>query len=242
MIRRGFEARITVDGAARRPLRAFTLLELLITIGIIAVLAGIVLAVGSAVLRGAESRQVEAIFRSLDEAVGEYERARGQKITYRRLNGDPDGNYDCVELNITQPYLIVQLLNGRNWAASDFRPLLVSNERSLEILKRIDPDLLRRDTTTVPPTGTAANATPAPRLELVDPWGTRIGVIFPGRPKNPGETGDADGTVRTGDENMMGACRDGRICFVSAGPDQDFSTREDNISSYELIFPLPPLQ
>lgn len=222
--------------------RAFTLLELLITIGIIALLAGVVLAVSSAVIRNAESRQIEAAFRALDEAVGEFERARGQKITYRRANGDPDGNYDCMELGITQPYLIVQLLNGRNWANNDFRPLLAGNERALEILKRIDPDLLRRDTSTVPPTGTGVNAVPAPRIELIDPWGTRVGVIFPGRAKNPGETGDADGTVRTSDENMLGACRDGRICFVSAGPDGNFGTREDNLSSYELIYPLPPLQ
>lgn len=227
-------------GAAARS--GFTLLELLITIGIIALLAGIVLAVGSAVLRNAEARQVEASFRGLDEAVGEFERARGQKITYRRLSGDPDGNYDCVEQNITQPYLIVQLLNGRNWAANDYRPLVAGNDRALEILKRIDPDLLRRDITTVPPVGTGVNATPAPRLELVDPWGTRIGVVFPGRSKNPGETGDADGTVRTSDENSLGVCRDGRICFVSAGPDGNFGTREDNLTSYELIWPLPALQ
>lgn len=226
--------------------RAFTLLELLITIGIIALLAGIVLAVSAAVLRNAEVRQVRAMFQALDEAVAEFERARGQKITFRRLNGDPDGSYDCVELNISGAYLIVQLLNGRNWSSSsppnnDFRPLLTSNDRSLEILKRIDPDLLRRDTSNVPPT-TGLHGVPNPRLELVDPWGNRIGVIFPGRAKNPGELGDADGTVRTNDENAVGVCRDGRILFASPGPDGRWETREDNIYSYEPIWPVPPLQ
>jgi len=235
-------------GAARRGGRgAFTLLELLVTIGIIALLAAIVLAVSTAVLRNAEVSQMKAAFQALDEAVGEFERARGQKITFGRLSGDPVGSYDLVELNLTNAYLIVCLLNGMDTdgssggpASQPFRPLLVGNDRSLEILKRIDPDLLRRDvpTSTVPP---IANV-PHPRLELVDPWGARIGVIFPGRAKNPGETGDADGTVRTSDENALGACRDGRILFVSPGPDGNFGTREDNIYSYDPIWPLPPLQ
>ena len=220
----------------------FTLIELLVTIGIIAVLAAIVLAAGSAVLRNAERRQIEMAFQALDQAVAEFERSRDQKITYRRINGDPDGVYDIAQLNIGGAYLIVCLLNGMDVdggaAANPFRPLLASHEPSLQILKRIDPDLLRRDTTTVP----AANIVPNPRLELVDPWGNRIGIAFPGRAKLAGETGDADGTVRTSDEDQLGVCRDRRICFVSPGPDGNFGTREYNIYSYDLIWPVPPLQ
>jgi len=221
--------------------RAFTLLELLVTIGIIAVLAAIVLSVGNAVLKNAERNQLTMAFQALDQAILEFERAREQKITYRRLSGDPAGVYDIVELNLTAPYLMVALLNGMDIDAGanvhPFRPLLASHEPALEILKRIDPDLLRRDTSTVP----AANIVPNPRLELVDPWGNRVGVVFPGRAKLAGEVGDADGTVRTSDESSLGVCRDRRICFVSPGPDANFGTREDNVSSYELIWPLPPL-
>ena len=240
----------------------FTLLELLVTIGIIALLAAIVLAVSASVLRNSERKQLEMAFQALDQAVAEFERARGQKITYRRLNGDPVGDYDIVELDIGGAYLIVCLLNGMDIDGTgnnhQFRPLLASHEPSMEILKRISPDLLRRDPSTAPgypggpvPSlafvpdprvpGTTPNAAIA-RLELIDPWGNRIGVVFPGRPAVPGEGRDPDGTVRTGDEQILGVCRDRRICFVSAGPDGNFGTRDDNVYSYELIWPVPPLQ
>jgi len=221
--------------------RAFTLLELLVTIGIIALLAGIVLAVSTSVIRNAERKQVEMMFQALDQAVAEFERARDQKISFKRPE-DPDGNYDIVELNLTAPYLIVCLLNGMDTTGTgnNFRPLLLSHASSSEILKRIDPDFLRRDTNTaVPSTGHVRNTATAPRSELVDPWSNRIAVVFPGRTKKPGELGDVDGTVRTSDENGLGVCRDRRICFVSAGPDGRFNTREDNIYSYDLIWPVP---
>lgn len=240
----------------RRPAQGFTLLELLVTIGIIALLAAIVLGVSTSVIRNAERKQVETAMQALDQAVAEFEGARSQKLTFRRLTGDPDGVYDIAELNLSGAYLMVCLLNGMDIDGSGnahpFRPLLASNEASLEILKRISPDLLRRDPTTVPgysggpmppidvvPDPSTNNPNLRSRLELVDPWGNRVACVFPGRAKVPGELGDTDGTVRTSDENALGVCRDRRICFISAGPDGNFGTREDNISSYELIWPVP---
>jgi len=225
--------------------RAFTLLELLVVIGIIALLAALVLGVSTAVIRNSERRQVETMFQALDQAVNEFENARNQKITFKRLN-DPDGIYDVVELDVQGPYLMVCLLNGMDvdgGGSQPFRPLLLSHEPSHQILKRIDPDFLRRDAAaTLPSTAYVTNPTGINRSELVDPWGNRVGVSFPGRPKRAGETGDADGTVRTSDENFFGPCRDRRILYVSAGPDGDFETREDNIYSYEPIWPVPAEQ
>ena len=87
--------------------------------------------------------------------------------------------------------------------------------------------------------------------EIFDPWNRRVAVMFPGRAATKKELADAlavttppaiplfdfeDGSVRTWDEYTMGVCRSRRLCFVSAGPDGDFTTYGDNIFSYE---PLP---
>lgn len=225
--------------------RAFTLLELLVVIGIIALLAALVLGVSTSVIRNSERRQVESMFQALDQAVNEFENARNQKITFKREN-DPDGIYDVVELDLGGAYLMVALLNGMDvdgGGSQPFRPLLLAHEPSHQILKRIDPAFLRRDATpTLPPVAYVPNPAGTNRVELVDPWGSRIGVAFPGRPKRPGETGDVDGTVRTSDENFFGVCRDRRILYVSAGADGNFETREDNIYSYEPIWPVPAEQ
>jgi hypothetical protein len=82
---------------------------------------------------------------------------------------------------------------------------------------------------------------------VLDAWGFRIGVCFPGRPwrngtglstTNPNDfpsglylrgvnspasgAPDADGTEQTPDERIFGSCRDRRIRFISAGPDGSF--------------------
>lgn len=95
------------------------------------------------------------------------------------------------------------------------------------------------------PTPTATPAIPSPIREIYDPWNRRIAVIFPGRAATKAEIGAAlanptlidgeDGTVRTSDEFDMGVCRNRKICFVSAGPDGNFATLDDNLYSYETL-------
>ena len=90
------------------------------------------------------------------------------------------------------------------------------------------------------------------RTEFVDTWGNRIAFLFPGRAYRFGtDSGvpDADGTVRTPFENVLGVCTNRRICLVSAGPDGLFgvpgestpdsaaiqnTAAADNIYLYEL--------
>ena len=68
-----------VPRAARR---AFTLLEIMIVIGVILTLMTLVLGVGSALLRNAEKSQVESAMAILESALNEYEAQLGRQMTF----------------------------------------------------------------------------------------------------------------------------------------------------------------
>ena len=102
------------------------------------------------------------------------------------------------------------------------------------------------------PSSRSTAGTGSTRSELLDTWGGRVAFVFPGRAFRYGvDTGlpDADGTVRTPAENILGVCTNRRICLVSAGPDGLFgvsgevtpdtaivraAAAADNIYLYEL--------
>jgi type II secretory pathway pseudopilin PulG len=71
--------RATARAAAAR---AFTLLEIMIVIGVILTLMTLVLGVGSALLRNAEKSQVESSMAIMESALNEYEAQLGRQITF----------------------------------------------------------------------------------------------------------------------------------------------------------------
>jgi prepilin-type N-terminal cleavage/methylation domain-containing protein len=210
--------------------RAFTLVELLVVIGVIAVLAGLVLAVGSGVTARAERQQLLDAFSLLDQAITELEESRGQPLVFDRLNGSKgDGLpfYDVQQQGVASAdYIIDTLLE-----------LLSRNERSREYLNRISPDLLIRSPHTVG--GLTLNYT------MRDPWGETVKAYPCGRPATRSEMKKArdeikagrpttaadpalgygidldDGTVRTYQEKEVGfACAGRKWLFFSKGPDR----------------------
>jgi len=257
--------------------RAFSLLELVIALGVIITLAALFLGISRAVLQSAERRELDAVFTQLYAALDAWQQANGREMTFQRtlnptaaggvnaaLDRNPDPTLcfegmpsaDLFEESIDGRYIIVLLMDR-----------MAQVEESRELLSRIRPDYLRpvlRNPLNNQPldplpanwTGAATNANPngmpSPTAatsvlkEVVDPWGNRLSVVFPGRPLCRGElalcaSGNAqfdcaDGSVRTRDEFFLGSCRNRRPYFVSSGPDGRFGNGDD-IFSYEPLKP-----
>jgi len=242
--------------------RAFTVLELVVVIGVILILMALALTVTSSVLTGNDRRSMQGTFLLLDQAIASWQAQTGRELSFGRraipagTTGSPDfttsatgpsAGFDIYEESFQTPYAICVILER-----------LASNPEAAEIIAKIPSTAMRlvpKNTMGTPvealPAGwTGSDAQGDPNQmpnsvdlirEVCDPWGKRIGVVFPGRPARASElsaTGNSvdreDGSVRTLDEAVFGVCRGRKICFVSAGPDGDFSTADD-IFSYELL-------
>ncbi len=239
--------------------RAFTVMELVVVIGVILILMALALSVTSSVLAANDRRSMENTFKLLDQAISSFEAQMGRDFAFGRRvvpgvpvgppNGIPDYTgttpsvaYDIYELNFPTVHAVCMVLERLSTPGSE----------SAEILSKIPASALRflpmNGATVVGdpvPTTWTPNRMPATALirEIVDPWGRRIATCFPGRAATKAElansaipTDSNDGTVRTADEVSMGVCRNRRIFFLSGGPDGDFTTVADNVYSYE---PLP---
>lgn len=98
---------------ACRGARGFTLLEVLMVLGVILILASLVLGVGSALLKNAEKSQMQSAFVSVESALGEWEAQTGRPVTYNgAFNGSgaevfPSGSslemFDIRESPIAPP-------------------------------------------------------------------------------------------------------------------------------------------
>lgn len=255
---------------------AFSLLELVIALGVIITLAALFLGISRAVLQSSERRELDAVFTQLYAALDAWQQSNGREMTFQRrvdpvtgaaaltldsaptpgvcFEGMPSA--DLFEETFEGRYIIVLLMDR-----------LTQVEESRELLSRIKPDYLRpvlRNPLSNQPlvalpgnwNGAASNTNPngMPAVtaaasvlkEVVDPWGNRLSVVFPGRPLCRGELQQcaagstqldcADGSVRTRDEFFLGSCRNRRPYFVSSGPDGRAGNADD-IFSYEPLKP-----
>lgn len=218
--------------------RAFTLLELVVVIGVILVLMSLVLAVSTIVIQQAETRQLEATFANLESAVDEYEQALGRRLTYEdrtdqgavALNWDvpfnPAFSYNYLEFPYNSPTSGYTCNCNSSSDTHGWEKYIVHllgimdrTEAASEIVARIDPNLLvavRTGSDQPLPQGHALST-------VVDPWGNAVAVVFPGRRWQEGDsqTRDTDGTIRTYLENKAGICKNAKVLFVSGGPDGD---------------------
>lgn len=224
----------------RRSRRAFSLVEMVIVIGIIVLLVGLTVAVLTSLTRGSETRRTQDMLTLVDTAYQEWKNVSERDISY----GIADQPQVGMTYEIDQDTTVgIPPGTGDDHEATDeLLSDLLANAQSKTILANIDSELLR--------TPTAAHPD-EPRLE--DAWETEVITVFPGRvwvsSFDPAGNKDVDGTIRTQFEVAFGVCQNRRIRFVSAGPDGQFgdvsaapsalmySWTKDNVYSYPLEAP-----
>lgn len=213
-------------GRERNVDRAFTLVELLVAIGILSVLAGLTIAAMGVVVRRAEVQRTDTTLRLLDAATAAWEESATRRMR-RASTAD-------AELDPETPYVLV---------LSEVMRTIERSPGAGAVVARIDPAFLHRysdqDVVDPPPwIRTYDEEFMLPRfvgeLTVLDAWGTPIYATHPGSvvPGGP----DLDGTERTANEVDFGSAAGRRICFVSAGPDRRFGIAEEfpGISGAEL--------
>lgn len=199
---------------SHRSPRGFTLIEMVVVIGIIVALAAIILGVAGALSRKSDADQTRNILKLMDLAMGEWETASDRKLSWGK-NGMPTANMS---------YEIQSDASAEDQTSAAIAKMRASTG-SKEILARVNDKFLVR------------TELPTPRVLIRDPWDKEIVIIHPGRLYDPvndpaGVIKDLDGTIRTTDaipnvnhdgcEMRFGACINRRVCFVSAGPDGRF--------------------
>lgn len=224
--------------------RSFTLIEMLVVIGIILLLTAMTVTVIIGIQARTDARDVENTMALMDQALTEWELAMGRSITFG-IDGEPCGADERYEIpqerqngnpvGATPPWTgptaeadafeDAEHITDRIWA------LIRASQSATEILARIDPEYLEEEDVEMP------DGSVRPTFHIKDAWGNEILAIHPGRkyrqptlgpggcagdvPYNigNGKTHDDDGSIRTAFEKRFGVAANRRIFFVSAGPD-----------------------
>ncbi len=212
--------------------KGFTLIEMVVVIGIIVALAAIILGVARSVSEKSEVDQTQNVLKLLDLAMGEWETASDRKLSWG-YDGTPPG----MKYEIQSGYSSSPPEGVAERQTSDCIAKLRSSTGSKEILAKINDKLLVR------------TELPTPRVFIRDMWDKEIVMVHPGRlydPVNdpPSVIKDLDGTIRTTDaipnvhhdgcEMRFGACINRRVCFVSAGPNGRFGDLHLDVAASSL--------
>lgn len=274
--------------AAPNGCRAFTLIELIVVIGIIVLLTALTVTVAVGVVGKSEQRATANTLKLMDLALAEWETESNRRLTWG-VDGEPDlpnqptSTYD---INPDTPQVFdANDATDENSMMNIIINKLRRSEAANDILRQIDGEFLKSED--VPTTSRA-------RYLLLDAWENPVYVVHPGRVADPRTFDpssypgllspqnndvsvwkDADGTIRVGTdvasgawhplvlsvatasrawEDILGVCKNRRVCFVSAGPDGQFGNlsadpngsdderrlyeqASDNVYSYPVVQP-----
>ncbi len=255
----------TTGAPSRRPrARAFTLIELLIVIGVLVILIALTITIGTKITASGRARAAADTIRVLDGSVSEWSAQTGDPAPSKVLAPEAGGG-DPIE----QP-----IIDGRPEGADPDEPALPSVEMyTAAILQEGGLESVFSGVTSswiaaaTVPTDASNGALPAYRL--VDPWGNPLRYVHPvydagwgpywdgnsltsrptlspldatedayqrsWRPFDPNDTQRTSAWVGDADE---GVCVGNSPYFYSAGPDGDPGTIEDNVYSSVPDFPV----
>lgn len=217
---------------------AFTLLEVIIVIGIIVFLTGLTVTMTASAVRASEVRSTKQTLELLDLAVSEWEVEAGRKLSWETEYDAwlPHAPGYVADVHATTPEILIisEILNAVEQVPA-----------SKNVLAQIDTDVIyryksgERASWISPPEQFIVDSEFAGSLTVLDAWGFPIYATHPGRlfdRNNIYEQGepDEDGTIRTYNEDKYGVARNRRVCFVSAGPDNDFGYVHGPHNSHEL--------
>ncbi len=176
--------------------RAFTLVEMMVVIGIIVILVTIVLGVGNAVVEGGRKRATEGVLRALDQTMDIYIERRGEippalvSVPPSRLVGG--GPLEGQTMYYPLVDGVVQIGNGSPFLAIDSVGMYMFEAEQIPeiqgIVAGLDSRLVRRSQGTAAPErtgggggGPAASGT-QPIVEMtsvLDAWGNPIRIVHP---------------------------------------------------------------
>ncbi|MBC8200573.1 MAG: prepilin-type N-terminal cleavage/methylation domain-containing protein [Planctomycetes bacterium] len=208
-----------------KPMRriGFTLLEIMVAIGIIALLAGITIGLSNSIMRKAEQEQTHDTLRLLKIALKEWEISVSNPLTFQDFSFI--GNCPECYFDVNNDGVLGSPVFGLAGVSNDDMQVAMVN-RSTQVIATLrqvqSADNILLEITA----DNFENGIP------LDAWGTPIGIIFPGRyfAEAGGllffaEDESGDLTIRDQAEDGLGSCINKRPVFVSAGPDRIWGYR-----------------
>ena len=90
----------------------FTLIEIMIVIGIIALLAALTLGISSSVMRNSEKRKTQNVLQLLTVALQEWEIEKGRSITFEGAAFAADSDSTPISIGELEVQINVQVLYG----------------------------------------------------------------------------------------------------------------------------------